>query len=211
VGCAPSIYFNEEYNDCKFNERPLKIAFVDSLKIQYEGSMDNEFPSDNREARIRKYIGQTMTKALQDSSLFSQIKVTQPYCDTYQKSTLHWRDTDTFKVLLPSTECTPPDDSNALWLFIQEPKVVSKPWVQIIMVYMVPVGAIPHKPLTLSSRFVYWDAVMKKPVAWGFANGTYDDGPSVTIKNWDEASKRFALSMIRKSPLVKKSFISSED
>ncbi len=94
-----------------------------------------------------------------------------------------------------------------LTLFLSTIKVA---WVQIVMVYMIPAGAIPHKPLNITSRFVYWDAVQKKPIAWGYASGVYDQGPAVTIKNWQEASKAHGLSMIKKSPFERKNNIESK-
>jgi hypothetical protein len=167
---------------------------------EFPDSTDNEFPIENRPEKVRKYIEKAIAKVIKDSSVFETVNIVKPYCDSFVKVNLQWKDTTTFRISIPSPECLPPSDSSALWLFVEQPKVESKAWVQIIMVYMVPVGAIPHKPLKITSRFVYWDANQKKPIAWGNASGVYDDGPSVTIKNWQEASIAHGLSMIKKSP-----------
>jgi hypothetical protein len=63
---------------------------------------------------------------------------------------------------------------------------------------------MPHKPLRITGKYVYWDAGRRRPIAWGFADGIFDKGPAVTIENWENASVRFGFSMIAKSPFAKK-------
>ena len=200
-GCASSIRFNKEYTTTDFSTKHISITIPDSLTFKYSGSMDNEFPEENRSEQIKRFIADDVVAALRDSSVFSAQRTEEPYCDNFVKTALRWNDSVMFEIMVPAGECPEVADSNQLWLFIERPTITSNTVVQLVTVGFVPVMALPHKPLQIASRFVYWDPVAKKAVAWGKASGAYDSGqPAVTMEHWKKASRSHAFSMIRKSP-----------
>ncbi len=203
-GCASGIRFNKEYSNIDFSMKHVSITIPDSLTFNYSGSMDNEFPEENRSEMIKQFIADDVVAALRDSSAFLAQRIEQSYCDDFVQTSLRWTDSVRFEIMVPADECPEVPDSNQLWLFIERPTITSNTAVQLVMVGFVPVMAVPHKPLQIASRFVYWDPAAKKAVAWGKASGTYDSGqPAVTMEHWKKASRSHAFSMIRKSPFAR--------
>jgi hypothetical protein len=122
-------------------------------------------------------------------------------CKSFYPKKLKWSDdSGEFIMKIPDDTCYSTSDSQSIFLFIEQTTVTSHPTVQLIMINFIPVGAIPHKPLTIAGRFVYWDVAAKKPIAWGKASGTYDQGAGVTMVNWLNAACDFSLNLIKDSP-----------
>jgi hypothetical protein len=203
-GCAPAAYVSKKYSGIDFSGRDLNIAVVGQVNVDYQGSMDNEFPEENRIENITRYIADAVGKQQKESSVFRNISPAALKCDNLKKWNLKWRGEKKLRMALPQEESDFLSDTNVVWLLLQNMKIESKPWVQIIMVSFVPVGAIPHKPLTITADFVYWDPVKKKPIAWGKAMGTSDRGPAVTIENWEAASGQLGRASLKGTPFVKK-------
>jgi hypothetical protein len=207
AGCTPTVFVNPEYKEQNFKMSNLHIAVVDTLHFNYTGSMDNEFGKDSVPEKVKTFICSTAVKKIADSSTFAVVNQ-QPFpCIAMEKKKLRWAKNDTITLLVPSDSCTLNADSNDIWLFLQKMQIISAPYVQVIFVGYVPVGAIPHKPLTISSNFVYWDGIKRKPIAWGMASGLYDQGPAVTMENWKRAARRYSLGTLEKTPFKKQSNI----
>lgn len=203
IGCAPSVYISKNYSGIDFSGRNLNIAVVGNLRIDYTGDMQNEFPAENRADHIRQYVTEAISKVQKASSVFANVSALALKCDSLKKWDMKWKDQTKLRFALPTDKCDLSSDTQAVWLLLENVKIESKPWVQIIMYTFIPVGAIPHKPLTITSDFIYWDPARKKPIAWGKAMGKHDAGFAVTIRNWDLASKQFGFSTIKGTPFKK--------
>jgi hypothetical protein len=172
-GCAPGVMINPAYLEKDLHGRPLHVALVGPTKIDYDGSMDNEFSPQGRYGNIRTFICSTAVKTIQGSSTFGSVDMNPIECKSFSLKKLKWdARSDPFIMRLPDDTCNNRSDSQSIWLFIEHSTVTSHPWVQLIMVNLIPIGAIPHKPLTIAGKFVYWDVAGKKPIAWGLASGT---------------------------------------
>jgi hypothetical protein len=202
LGCAPRIMMiSPEYKSRAMSGKHLHIVMVGPTTIDYSGSMDNEFSQEGRYGKIRTFICSTAVVTVKESSMFSSVDMNPGECRSFHPGKLKWSgDSGDFIMKLPDDSCYSAVDSQSIFLFLEQTCVTSHPTVQLIMINFIPVGAIPHKPLTIAGRFVFWDPVAKKPVAWGKSSGTYENGPGVTRENWLNAACDFSLRMIKNSP-----------
>ncbi len=198
TGCSPKIMINPEYKNFSPHKKTLNIAVVGPTKIDYSGNMNNEFSSEGRYGKIRTFICEATANSIKGISGFDSVNVRQYDCNSYCSKTLSFGDSIT--VRLPYDTCNTAADSQAIWLFLEQTLVKSYPSAQIIMINFIPVGVIPHKPLSISGKFIYWDPLRKKPVAWGQAFGSYDTGGGVTLTHWKMAANAFAQQMIKDTP-----------
>jgi hypothetical protein len=201
LGCVPRVMINPEYKSKSMSGKQLHIEMVGPTKIDYEGNMDNEFSKEGRYEKIRTFICSTAVVTVKESSTFGLVDKNPVNCNSYYSKKLNWiSDTSDFIMKLPNDSCYSAADSQSIFLFVEQTAVTSHPTVKLIMVNLIPVGAIQHKPLTINGKFLYWDAAAKKPIAWGNASGTYDNGPGVTMEHWLNAACDFSLDMIKDSP-----------
>jgi len=165
--------------------------------------VDNEFSEDNRYGKIRTFICSTAVKSIRETHMFTSVDMNVMGCTSFVSKKLDWNahgDSVDFVLQVPNDNCYSELDSQCILLLLEQTFVKSHPYLQLIMVGMVPVGGIPHKPLTIGGRFVYWDMAAKKPIAWGISSGTYENGPGVTMDNWSSAAYDFSVRMVKDSP-----------
>jgi hypothetical protein len=200
-GCAPGIMINPDYKSKPMSGKHLHVEMVGQTTIDYTGNMDNEFSKEGRYGKIRTLICSTAVVTLRGSSTFGSVDKDPGDCKSYYSRKLKWdEDSGEFIVKLPNDSCYSSSDSQSIYLFIEQTSVTSHPYVQLLMVDFIPVGAIPHKPLTIAGEFVYWDVAAKKPIAWGKASGTYESGAGVIMETWLSAACNFSLRMVKDSP-----------
>jgi hypothetical protein len=200
-GCTSRMMINPEYKSKAISGKQLHIALVGPTRIDYEGNMENEFSEQGRYGKIRTFICSTAVKTVKESSTFKSVDMNPLDCKSFYSKELRWSgDSVKFIMKLPDDGCYSETDSQSIFLFIEQITVTSHPTVQLIMINFIPIGAIPHKPLTIAGRYVYWDVAAKKPIAWGMASGTFDRGAGVTMENWRNAACDFSLNLIKKSP-----------
>jgi hypothetical protein len=205
AGCAPKVMVNPEYKSITFGDKNLNVAIEGSTVVNYEGNMDNEFPPQGRNEKIQTFICSTAVKTLKESSVFRSVNMVPLGCASFQTNSLDWnRNSEEFVADLPDNTCYGSPSPQDIWLFIEQPLVSSNPTVQLITYGLIPVAAIPHKPLSISVKFLYWDPVRKKPIAWGNAMGSYDNGPAVTMTHWLEAMHDCADQIIKDTPFERK-------
>lgn len=201
LGCVSRIVINREYKSKSMSGKQLHIEMVGPTKIDYDGNMDNEFSQEGRYGKIRTFICSTAVVTIGASSTFCSVDAKPVNCNSYCSRKLeYYADSNEFIVKVPNDSCISMSDSQGIFLFVEQTTVTSYPAVKFIVVNLIPVGAIPHKPLTIDGKFVYWDAAAKKPIAWGYAYGTYDNGPGVTREHWLSAACDFSLNMVKGSP-----------
>jgi hypothetical protein len=198
-----SIMVNPDYKSKVMSGKHLRIAIVGPTTIDYEGNMDNEFSQENRYGKIRTFICNTAVNSIRETHMFSSVDMNAMGCKSFVSKKLDWngnRDSVDFVVQIPSDSCYSEPDSQCILLLLERTFVTSHPYIQLIMVNFIPVGGIPHKPLTIGGRFVYWDMAAKKPIAWGISSGTYENGPGVTMDNWNSAAYDFSVRLVKNSP-----------
>jgi hypothetical protein len=206
VGCVPNVMVNPEYKHTSFTDRNLNIAIEGTTVIDYQGDMDNEFAPVRRNEKIQTFICSTAVRILKDSSRFRSVNMVAIGCDSFKPADLEWtKKSEWFNADLPEYTCYNPPDSQNIWLFIEQPLVQSKLHVQVTVYPPLPIAsAFPTKPFTISGKFLYWDGVRKKPIAWGYASGTYETGLGVTMIHWRSATHDFIMQMISDTPFKRK-------
>jgi hypothetical protein len=210
AGCSmSSIMINPDYKSKVLSGKHLRIAVVGPTNIDYEGNMDNEFSQENRYGKIRTFICSTAVKSIMETNMFTSVDMNVMGCKSFVSKKLDWNgheDTVDFILRVPSDSCFSAPDSQGILLLLEQTYVKSHPFIQLIMINLIPVGGIPHKPLIIGGKFVYWDMAAKKPIAWGISSGTYDNGPGVTMDHWNNAAYDFSVKMVKDSPFDTASF-----
>ncbi|HMD69235.1 MAG TPA: hypothetical protein VKF42_10190 [Chitinivibrionales bacterium] len=206
AGCAPKVMFNPDYKSTTFEDSNLNVAVEGETFIDYEGNMDNEFPPDGRNEKIRAFICSTAVYVLTKSSIFNSVNMVPIGCTSFRSDRLDWVETsEQFTADIPDNTCFDNPRSREIWLFIEQPLIKSRVNVQLVTYGIIPLAAIPHKPLLISAKFLYWDPLRKKPIAWGEASGSYENGPSVTMNHWISAANNCAIQMIKDTRFERKS------
>jgi len=195
------MFINPEYKSKDMSGKRLHIAMVGPTKIDYSGNMDNEFAPEGRYGNIRTFICNAAVTAIKDMHAFQSVDMNPGECKSYKSKKLRMSgDEDPFIAKVPEDSCSLAADSQDVLLLMEQTSVASHPYVQLIMINFIPIGAIPHKPLIIAGKFVFWDVSARKPIAWGLSSGSYDNGPGVTMTNWQSAAYNFSVRMINDGP-----------
>lgn len=200
VGCAPSVYINQDFVGQDFDGADCIVMTAKPPVFAYKGSMENEFGAEKPEIEATRFICSTLVDYLGSSSSLGSVKMVDSDSTSFSTGHLEWgNEPAAFEISIPLNKL-PKEDGDDILLILDHVDIESQPYVQVITYGFIPLGAIPHKPLNIESKFMFWDIASRKPIAWGTAEGTFNSGPAVTMKHWKIASRKFAEDVLKDSP-----------
>ena len=184
----------------------MAVIFSDSIRINYKGSVEDEFGKGNSIELITNYLFSHLPVKIKDSSILS--KVTLDLCE--DKSLLKQRKLkykgSKLSVHVPDTGITLPllKGETDYVLILDSMSITSDVNIMPIMVGLIPVAGIPFKPLIYKAKFVIWDNKKGGIVAYGKNRVSLSKGVVVTKDIWNKVTQLFASKILRDTPFYRK-------
>jgi hypothetical protein len=162
----------------------LQLKVVDdTLALEYEGDLTNEFGTINRADSIKTFFLSEFAKNLLKSKKFQSasynsepIQFSSSKFDCYLYS--HRNIVDSVSFSIPQS---PLLDSTDITLFLENIKIKSSVHVSVSLVGLFPVATL-SKPLIIESKYLFWNNRENKAIAWGMVTAGYGEiGPYVDM------------------------------
>lgn len=179
----------------------LQLKVVDdTLALEYEGDLTNEFGTINRADSIKNFFVSEFAKNLLKSKKFEsatynsepiQFSSSKFACYLYS----HRNKVDSVRFSIPQS---PLLDSGDITLFLENITIKSSVHVSVSLIGLFPV-VTPNKPLTIESKYLFWNNRENKAIAWGVANAGYGEiGPHVDITTWRASIENYSRRILEK-------------
>lgn len=201
--CSPiRVYLDKDYKSFDGTNKKFAIVFTNPIKINYKGSVKEEFGDGNQDTLINGYILSQLRIDIKDSTCLRYVKVDSVLNrDVLSKQYLRYKNkNDEFSMLLPSSgSMLKLSEDYDFTFFLEDFSVSSSLNLDIPNFVLSPIFWTPRKPLIFTSKFVIWDNKGKKIVAHGFAYASKSKTFVVDREIWDLTSAGFIHSVFKRT------------
>lgn len=197
IGCANYwTYVNSSYIEMRPKESSLLIVLKDMARLNYEGSVENEFGKGDPVELATNYVLSQLNKEFEDKPAFTtvNVKLCNNGCTELKKSFLPYFGSKMFEIHLPDFGKSEPFDSDDISyiLFLEDLIITS----ELKIGNSIP----PEKYLAFDSKFAIWDNKAHNVVSWGRVTASDTATLVIRIREWNTVALKFCDKLLKETP-----------
>lgn len=195
-------FVNSRYENYKPSNSKLLIVLKDSIQLNYEGRVKEEFGEGDSLDLIIRYILAQLAGRIEKEGHFSSVRfhLWDEYIP-FKKVTLPCFGKNSMEIDLPLFEKSEKyKDVKAPYLLIlNDFSIISDFKITIGSAGPIRIG-LPSKSLIFDSKFLYWDNTAGDVICWGRSTAGDTTNYAITKREWRKVCSLFSEKILVQTP-----------